>query len=263
MKIVTSSTELPSGCAFVPTMGALHLGHASLFKKAASLSNEVVASIFVNPLQFEDQEDLAKYPRTPDRDIELAEISGVTHLWLPNQAEIYPEQVTPIKACPLGSIYEGASRPGHFDGVVTVVRRLFELVKPKYAIFGEKDFQQLSLVRQVAGDVEIVQSPTVRGDNGIALSSRNMRLSESEMESARVISEALFSAASQISVAEALLAMRAVLASQDAFKVEYADIVDEVNFAIADEMTSNPRAIIAGWINGVRLIDNMAMRVRA
>ena len=263
MKIVTSSTELPSGCAFVPTMGALHLGHASLFKKAASLSSEVVASIFVNPLQFEDQEDLAKYPRTPDRDIELAEISGVTHLWLPNQAEIYPEQVTPIKAGPLGSIYEGASRPGHFDGVVTVVRRLFDLVKPKYAIFGEKDFQQLSLVRHVAGDVEIVQSPTVRGDNGIALSSRNMRLSESEMESARVISEALFSAASQISVAEALLAMRAVLASQDAFKVEYADIVDEVNFAIADEMTSNPRAIIAGWINGVRLIDNMAMRVRA
>ncbi|MEY3686554.1 MAG: hypothetical protein RLZZ73_412 [Actinomycetota bacterium] len=263
MKIVTSSTELPSGCAFVPTMGALHLGHASLFKKAASLSNEVVASIFVNPLQFEDQEDLAKYPRTPDRDIELAEISGVTHLWLPNQAEIYPEQVTPIKAGPLGSIYEGASRPGHFDGVVTVVRRLFELVKPKYAIFGEKDFQQLSLVRQVAGDVEIVQSPTVRGENGIALSSRNMRLSESEMESARVISEALFTAASQISVAEALLAMRAVLASQDAFKVEYADIVDEVNFAIADEMTSNPRAIIAGWINGVRLIDNMAMRKRA
>ena len=263
MKIVTSSTELPSGCAFVPTMGALHLGHASLFKKAASLSSEVVASIFVNPLQFEDQEDLAKYPRTPDRDIELAEISGVTHLWLPSQAEIYPEQFTPIKAGSLGSIYEGASRPGHFDGVVTVVRRLFDLVKPKYAIFGEKDFQQLSLVRQVAGDVEIVQSPTVRGDNGIALSSRNMRLSESEMESARVISEALFSAASQISVAEALLAMRAVLASQDAFKVEYADIVDEVNFAIADEMTSNPRAIIAGWINGVRLIDNMAMRVRA
>jgi pantoate--beta-alanine ligase len=162
----------------------------------------------------------------------------------------------------LGSIYEGASRPGHFDGVVTVVRRLFELVKPKYAIFGEKDFQQLSLVRQVAGDVEIVQSPTVRGDNGIALSSRNMRLSESEMESARVISEALFTAASQISVAEALLAMRAVLALQDAFKVEYADIVDEVNFSIADEMTPNPRAIIAGWINGVRLIDNMAMRVR-
>ena len=263
MKIVTSSTELPSGCAFVPTMGALHLGHASLFKRAASLSSEVVASIFVNPLQFEDQEDLAKYPRTPDRDIELAEISGVTHLWLPSQAEIYPEQFTPIKAGSLGSIYEGASRPGHFDGVVTVVRRLFDLVKPKYAIFGEKDFQQLSLVRQVAGDVEIVQSPTVRGDNGIALSSRNMRLSESEMESARVISEALFSAASQISVAEALLAMRAVLASQDAFKVEYADIVDEVNFAIADEMTSNPRAIIAGWINGVRLIDNMAMRVRA
>ena len=263
MKIVTSSTELPSGCAFVPTMGALHLGHASLFKKAASLSSEVVASIFVNPLQFEDQEDLAKYPRTPDRDIELAEISGVTHLWLPSQAEIYPEQFTPIKAGSLGSIYEGASRPGHFDGVVTVVRRLFDLVKPKYAIFGEKDFQQLSLVRQVAGDVEIVQSPTVRGDNGIALSSRNMRLSESEMESARVISEALFSAASQISVAEALLVMRAVLASQDAFKVEYADIVDEVNFAIADEMTPNPRAIIAGWINGVRLIDNMAMRVRA
>jgi pantoate--beta-alanine ligase len=243
-------------------MGALHAGHASLIEIARKFSSEVVVSIFVNPLQFENPNDFSTYPKSIDTDVELATASGATKVWVPTFDEIYPNDPVLISSGEIGNLFEGVHRFGHFDGMLTVVKRLFDLVSPKYAIFGEKDFQQLSLVRQVAGDVEIVQSPTVRGDNGIALSSRNMRLSESEMESARVISEALFTAASQISVAEALLAMRAVLALQDAFKVEYADIVDEVNFSIADEMTPNPRAIIAGWINGVRLIDNMAMRVR-
>jgi pantoate--beta-alanine ligase len=128
MKVVTSAHELPSGCAFVPTMGALHPGHASLFSIAKKLHSNVVASIFVNPLQFESKEDLAKYPRTPIEDIDLAAASGVTHLWLPTQSEMYPEGFSTIKAGPIANLYEGKSRPGHFDGVVTVVRRLFDLV---------------------------------------------------------------------------------------------------------------------------------------
>ena len=123
MKIVTSASEIDGGCTFVPTMGALHAGHASLFKLAKAKSDFVVASIFVNPLQFDDAQDIANYPRTPDPDIEIAADSGVTHLWLPKEEEIYPPEVKKISAGQLGNIYEGANRSGHFDGVVTVVSR--------------------------------------------------------------------------------------------------------------------------------------------
>ena len=140
MKIVNSAAELDDGCTFVPTMGALHAGHASLFKLAKTKSDFVVASIFVNPLQFENSKDLELYPRTPDRDIEIAREAGVTHLWLPQVSEIYPENVTKKVAGPIGEIYEGVNRTGHFDGVVTVVSRLFDLLSPAQAIFGEKDF---------------------------------------------------------------------------------------------------------------------------
>jgi pantoate--beta-alanine ligase len=128
MKIVTNSQELPAGCAFIPTMGALHEGHGSLFAIGKAHAENVVASIFVNPLQFEKSEDLEKYPRTPERDIALAKDYGVTHLWLPRQEEIYPAGYKTLSAGNLGTIYEGESRPGHFDGVVTVVSRLLDLV---------------------------------------------------------------------------------------------------------------------------------------
>jgi pantoate--beta-alanine ligase len=166
MKIVTDAAELVHGCAFVPTMGALHSGHQSLFKIAASHNEHVLASIFVNPLQFENAEDLEKYPRTPEKDIEMAEAAGVTHLWFPRYEELYPEGFEIISAGPLGDIYEGASRPGHFDGVVTVVSRLFELAQPQSAIFGEKDFQQLTLIRKLKSDVEIIAAPTMREIDG-------------------------------------------------------------------------------------------------
>ena len=150
MKVVHSAQELPSGCAFVPTMGALHAGHGSLFTLASKSSEAVVASIFINPLQFENPDDLLKYPKTPDEDIELAKRFGVTHLWFPTHDEIYPKGYESLKAGAIGDLFEGASRPGHFDGVVTVVNRLFQLVKPASAVFGEKDFQQLKLVEAVA-----------------------------------------------------------------------------------------------------------------
>ena len=196
MKVVDNASALPLGCAFIPTMGALHAGHASLFSLAASYSENIVASIYINPLQFENESDLARYPRTPDEDIAIAESAGVTHLWFPTGDEIYHAGFTTISAGPLGDIYEGKSRPGHFDGVVTVVRRLFDLVRPKVAIFGEKDFQQLQLIKMIADEVEIISAPTLREPSGLALSSRNLRLSVEERESAAVIYRALSTAKS-------------------------------------------------------------------
>ena len=259
MKIVTNSTELVSGCAFVPTMGALHAGHASLFRIAKELNDNVVASIFVNPLQFENQEDLAKYPRTPDRDIELAEASGVTHLWLPNQSEIYPSQPKVISAGSLGEIYEGASRKGHFDGVLTVVQRLFDLVKPAQAVFGEKDFQQLALVKTIAGDIEIIQAPIIREADGLAASSRNIRLDEISREKSVVIFKALTTASLAHSLTDARETLMEILVSETALTLDYAEIIDEVDFSQAVESTEKKRGIVAGWINGVRLLDNMQM----
>ena len=256
MKVVTDARELPSACAFVPTMGALHAGHASLFTLAKKYSDDVVASIFVNPLQFENEEDLANYPRTPEIDIEIAAAAGVTHLWLPRQSEIYPEGFSKQVAGPIGDIYEGKSRPGHFDGVLTVVRRLFDLVNPKVAIFGEKDFQQLQLIKTIAGDIEIITAPTIRENDGLALSSRNVRLTPEGRQAAKIIYQALSQSHSEDQ-------LRAVLASEPAFSLDYADFIDEKTFAHAQSDTEDVRAIVAGWINGVRLIDNMPMGIRA
>ena len=256
MKVVTDARQLPSACAFVPTMGALHAGHASLFALAKKYSDDVVASIFINPLQFENKEDLAQYPRTPDTDIAIADAAGVTHLWLPTQSEIYPDGYTKKSAGPMGDIYEGKSRPGHFDGVLTVVHQFFELLKPKVAIFGEKDFQQLQLIKTIAGDTEIITAPTIREGDGLALSSRNMRLTEEGRSAAQVIYRALTQANSESE-------LREILASESAFTLDYADFIDEKTFAHAQSDTQDIRAIVAGWINGVRLIDNVSMGNRA
>ena len=253
MKVVNSARELPSACAFVPTMGALHAGHGSLFAIASQYSENVVASIFVNPLQFENKEDLANYPRTPERDAELAEKFGVTHLWFPTKEEIYPASYPQLTAGPIANLYEGASRPGHFDGVVTVVRRLFDLVRPQYAIFGEKDFQQLALVREIAHEVEIIAAPIIREDDGLAMSSRNVRLDDAGRAAARIISKALRESIDEKS-------LREILASEPALTVDYADYIDEQTFLAPHEGTQFTRAIVAGWINGVRLLDNMPVK---
>jgi pantoate--beta-alanine ligase len=253
MKVVTNALELPSACAFVPTMGALHAGHGSLFTIAAQHSDDVVASIFINPLQFESREDLEKYPRTPERDIELAQEYGVTHLWLPTNEEIYPAGFKELKAGPISKLYEGASRAGHFDGVVTVVRRLFDLVKPKVAIFGEKDFQQLALIREIAEEVEVIAAPIIRESDGLAMSSRNVRLDEVGRIAAGVISKALRDSDSQEG-------LRTILASEPLFTVDYADYIDEQTFLPPTDLTQSTRAIVAGWVNGIRLLDNMSVK---
>ncbi|CAB4625502.1 MAG: pantoate--beta-alanine ligase [Actinobacteria bacterium] len=259
MKIAVSATELTldGACAFVPTMGALHAGHASLIKKAREYSDRVVVSIFINPLQFENKDDLAKYPRTPEFDIELAASAGATHLWLPPVDEIYPGEVMKISAGALGDIYEGVKRPGHFDGVLTVVNRLFELVKPTWAIFGEKDFQQLTLIKSMKSGVQIIGAPTVRDADGLALSSRNVRVSD--RNAASVIFRALKAAAKEKNIDVARSVMADVLGSEQSFTLDYAEIINENNFEMAQQSDTNRRAIIAGWVNGIRLIDNMPM----
>ena len=249
--------------AFVPTMGALHQGHISLVKEAKSLADQVVMSIFVNPTQFESVEDLAKYPRTINADIQLAEAAGVDLLWTPDVSEIYPDKYKLIDAGELGRIYEGHSRAGHFDGVLTVVNRLFEIVKPDYAIFGEKDYQQLFLIKEFSkrahSGIEIVSGKTIREDSGLALSSRNVRLSPEEKNSALVISRALEIGSKKESYSEIKSSVLAELATEIDFKLDYFAIVNPKSLLEVDQSHIGPvQLLLAGWVGSVRLIDNFA-----
>lgn len=244
---------------FVPTMGALHPGHQSLIKLAREKSDRVLVSIFVNPLQFENQDDLAKYPKTLEKDLKLAEAAGAAAVFAPSYKDIYPGEISKIDAGAIGDLYEGASRAGHFSGVLTVVKRLFDLTQPKIAIFGEKDFQQLFLIKQMVKQlnlpIEIVAAPIIREADGLAMSSRNVRLDEAGRKSALIISKAL----SENSIAQ----MQAVLATEAGFTLDYLEVIDEETFLPATSESKNKRAIIAGWVNGVRLLDNKRMGATA
>ncbi|MGI9198119.1 MAG: pantoate--beta-alanine ligase [Candidatus Nanopelagicaceae bacterium] len=239
-----------SRTGFVPTMGALHAGHAALIKTARKESDQVVVSVFVNPLQFNDPEDLKKYPRTPEADREIAMAAGATEVWFPKYEEIYPESPELIEAGPVGEFFEGASRPGHFTGMLTVVKRLFDLVNPDFAVFGEKDFQQLFLIKEMVKKfelpIEIISHPIVREADGLAMSSRNVRLSAEDRKKALVVYKALMAGRDQL---------RNVLDSEPAWHTDYAAVINQDNFK--EEMAPKQRAIVAGWIGGVRLIDNM------
>jgi pantoate--beta-alanine ligase len=241
--------------AFVPTMGALHAGHQSLIKLAKQKGDRVLVSIFVNPLQFENQDDLAKYPQTLDADLKLAEEAGATAVFAPSYADVYPGEITKVDAGEVGKLYEGASRDGHFSGVLTVVKRLFDLTQTKVAIFGEKDFQQLFLIKQMVKQlnipIEIMAAPTIREADGLAMSSRNVRLDQSGRKSALVISKALKE--------DSIAGMNKVLVEEPGFTLDYLEIIDEDTFLPASENSKNKRAIIAGWVNGVRLLDNKRM----
>jgi pantoate--beta-alanine ligase len=251
--------------AYVPTMGALHDGHRSLIKLAKARGDVVVVSIFVNPLQFGPGEDYARYPRPLEDDLQVCEADGVDIVLVPSVTELYPagRQVT-VDAGALGSVLEGQSRPGHFNGVLTVVLKLFNIIRPQVAIFGEKDAQQLACIRRMVIDlnlaVEIVGAPIVREPDGLALSSRNVFLSASERAVARSLSAALEKAATQGSVRSARAAAYEVLDRAEAepcFELDYATIVNPATFAeVPDDHVGLATFVVAARVGGTRLIDN-------
>jgi pantoate--beta-alanine ligase len=251
--------------AFVPTMGALHEGHRSLISLARSLGDVVAVSIFVNPLQFGPGEDYARYPRRIDDDLQVCEAEGVDVVFVPSVTDLYPpgRQIS-IDAGALGSVLEGASRPGHFNGVLTVVLKLFNIIRPQLAIFGEKDAQQLACIRRMVGDlnipIEIVAAPIVREPDGLAISSRNVFLTANERAVARSISAALEKAVTQTSVPSARAAAYEVLDRAEAepcFRLDYATIVNPATFAeVSDGHVGPASFVVAAWVGGTRLIDN-------
>ena len=251
--------------AYVATMGALHEGYRSLIKLAKSLGDVVVVSIFVNPLQFGPGEDYARYPRPLEDDFQVCEADGVDIVFVPTVSELYPagRQVT-VHVGNLGSILEGHSRPGHFDGVLTVVLKLFNIIRPQVAIFGEKDAQQLACVQRMVIDLnlalEIVGAPIIREPDGLALSSRNIFLTVGERAVARSLSAALEKAATQGSVPSARAAAYEVLDRAEAepcFELDYATIVNPSTFAeVPDDHVGLATFVVAARVGGTRLIDN-------
>jgi len=250
---------------FVPTMGALHAGHRSLIKLARSLGDQVVVSIFVNPLQFGPGEDYARYPRPLDEDLDTCRAEGVDLVLVPTVTDLYPagRQVT-VNAGAMGSVLEGESRPGHFDGVLTVVLKLFNIVRPDVAIFGQKDAQQLACIQRMVTDlnleVEVIGGPTVREPDGLALSSRNIFLNPIERPLALLLSAAVRQAVDQDSVGAARSAARAVIddpAVDEAFQLDYATVVNPATFTeAADDYVGPALFVIAAKIGSTRLVDN-------
>ena len=264
------SSILDQTVALVPTMGALHKGHLQLIQIASQKCDIVVVSIFVNALQFGDSEDFDKYPRSLDSDYEASIAAGASIVFAPSTAEMFPTNfdgyITPSLTA---NNFEGASRPGHFAGVVTVVNRLFDLVKPDVAIFGAKDFQQVSVIREMSQrlhpTIEIHRVDTIRDTDGLALSSRNSRLSPTARTKARVIPEALFKLraefqAGQLDISILKQIAHQILDSEQDLNIEYLDIVD-CNTLEKQAIASPGSSVVlfAGAIDGVRLIDNLEL----
>lgn len=254
--------------AFVPTMGALHAGHMALVAEGRRRADHVVASIFVNPTQFGANEDLSTYPRREATDARMLEEGGCALLWSPDVETMYPGgSEIDVRAGSLGDGLDGSARPGHFDGVATVVARLFDQVRPDLALFGEKDYQQLAVIRQMVRDrglaVEIVGVPTQRDADGLALSSRNAYLSEEERQAARALPRALGEAAAAIrrgsDVADALAAAKERLTKAGFDPVDYVALCDAETLAPVISIERPARLLAAARIGRTRLIDNLAV----
>jgi pantoate--beta-alanine ligase len=282
MQIISTKQELTSQMAacirqgktigFVPTMGALHDGHASLVKRACSENDVCVVSVFVNPTQFNNKEDLLKYPRNLTKDAELLADLGVHFVFAPTPEEMYTQdemnQEFVFDFCGLDEVMEGKMRPGHFNGVVQVVSRLFDLVQPTRAYFGEKDFQQLAIIHHMVerssmagrfGDLQIVDCPIVREASGLAMSSLNERLSNEEKELAVMISKTLFASlewAKHASVSEVQQKVIDTINAVDGLEVEYYDIVNKDTLQLTDEWEGAVGCITV-YSGPVRLIDNI------
>ena len=248
--------------ALVPTMGALHEGHLSLIRLAKEHADHVVVSIFVNPLQFGPGEDFSRYPRTFEADLAACRTAGVDVVFAPSAEEMYPpDRQVSVSAGPMGSIVEGEFRPGHFDGVLTVVLKLFNLVRPGVAVFGQKDAQQLAMIRRMVADldvpVRIVGAPIVREPDGLALSSRNRYLSPEEREIALALSRALREGERHRTPGEIVAATRRVLDAAP-LTVDYVVLADPATFAqVGDDHTGEAVLAVAARVGATRLIDNV------
>ena len=277
MKLVHTINELQSELniqrklgkkiGFVPTMGALHEGHASLVRRAVAENDVVVVSDFVNPTQFNDKNDLLKYPRTLEADCELLQQVGTAYVFAPSVEEIYPEPDTrQFSYAPLDTVMEGKFRPGHFNGVCQVVSKLFMIVEPDKAYFGEKDFQQLAIIREMVKQMqfplEIVGCPIVREADGLALSSRNARLSDEQRQQALEISQTLFKSqeyAATHTVAETKKFVEDSIASAEGLELEYFELVDGTTLQGISDWNETDYAVgcITVFCGEVRLIDNI------
>tara|TARA_X000001036_G_C20510261_1_gene737771 strand:+ start:128 stop:961 length:834 start_codon:yes stop_codon:yes gene_type:complete len=275
MQQLTSSQQLSafvrgSDVGLVPTMGALHAGHASLVERAKQENACVIVSIFVNPLQFNKADDLRKYPQTLIADIALLEKLNVDAVYLPQYADVYPEgnEVQQLSAGSAGDSFEGAARPGHFDGMLTVVHRLLQQVSPSHVYFGEKDAQQLCLARLMVDKlempVEVVGCDLIRDADGLALSSRNVHLSDAARNDALRLHQALIRASEDFAAGERhaqnlLNVIHEVLNGGD-IKVAYCAVVNDKTFAeLNAEVDCGSRVIIAAEIGGVHLLDNISL----
>ena len=278
MQIIREANQLPQALialgsvrksvGLVPTMGALHRGHLALVEAAKQQAAIVAATIFVNPLQFGPDEDFSRYPRQEEQDAELLQGAGCDLLWLPRPEEMYPDGfATTVSVKGLTERWEGEARPGHFDGVTTVVAKLLSAVRPDVALFGEKDFQQLAVIRRMAKDlqlrVEILGLPTVRDTDGLALSSRNAYLSSDERRAALALPQALNEAADRISsgepVAEALAQAKERLTAAGFSRIDYFALVNALTLEPLEQAGGPMRLIAAAVIGRTRLIDNLAV----
>jgi pantoate--beta-alanine ligase len=252
-ELAAARDALPGRVAVVMTMGALHDGHVELIKRARAEADSVVVTIFLNPLQFAAGEDLDRYPRRLDVDLPLCEAAGADVVFTPLPAEVYPtEPLVRVSAGPIGDVFEGAARPGHFDGVVTVVLKLLHLVRPDVAYFGQKDAQQLACIRRMVRDldvpVELVAVPTVRDSDGLALSSRNEYLTDDQRRSALVLSRAL--------ATRDVTAGRALMDAEPGVDLDYLERVDSATFEATPD---GDLIVVAARVGTTRLIDNLLL----
>jgi pantoate--beta-alanine ligase len=271
LRIAVDGLKATGTLALVPTMGALHEGHLTLVRAAKAQADHVAVSIFVNPRQFGPKEDLAKYPRQLERDCELLRAEGVGLVWAPTAEAMYPEgYATTVSVGGVSDGLCGAARPGHFDGVATVVAKLFNQVRPDLALFGEKDWQQLAVIRRMARDLDLVLPhakavlgvPTVREADGLALSSRNAYLSEADRAAAVALPGGMKMAIAAIrggtAIREATAAFKASLITAGFASVDYAEVRDAASLEPVTALGSTPaRLFVAARIGGTRLIDNM------